>query len=243
MATAAQSLRQIVRNQPHAAAIFERFHLDLCAQGDLPLDRACADLQLSVEQVVEKLADAEVGSSAQAPNPASFSTTRLLQHIVRVHHRRIRQDLPALAAMARKVAAQVDATSEFPRIEALVANLCNHLLDHIAKEENVLFPFIAQMGEESLSSAPVPHACFHSVARPITRLEQEHKSAAHLLAELRELTHDFAAPPGSCATQTALYEGLRSFEADQREHFHLERDVLFPRAIALEAQWNERNHP
>ncbi|HEY6490637.1 MAG: hemerythrin domain-containing protein [Terracidiphilus sp.] len=242
MATASQSLRQIVHNQPDAAVILERFHLDLCAQADLPLDRACADLQLSVEQILEKLADAEAaGSSPHTANPAAYSTSRLLQHIVRVHHHRVRQDLPALAAMARKVAAQVD-TPEVLRIEALVTHLRNDLLDHITKEENVLFPFIAHMSEDSLAAAPVPHACFHSVARPIARLKQEHESAFHLFTGLRNLTHDFIPPSGACATHTALFEGLRSFETDQREHFHLENDVLFPRAIALEAQWDERNH-
>jgi regulator of cell morphogenesis and NO signaling len=33
-----------------------------------------------------------------------------------------------------------------------------------------------------------------------------------------------------------LYQALAEFEADLHQHIHLENNILFPRAIALEAQ-------
>ena len=60
MSTAAQSIREIVTRRPSSASIFHRFDIDLCMQADLSLEAACRELQLSVEQVLEKLADAEV---------------------------------------------------------------------------------------------------------------------------------------------------------------------------------------
>ena len=59
MSTATQSIREIVTRQPSAARIFHRFDIDLCMQADLSLEAACQELQLSVDQVLEKLADAE----------------------------------------------------------------------------------------------------------------------------------------------------------------------------------------
>ena len=60
MSTATQSIREIVTSRPSAASIFHRFDIDLCMQADLSLEAACRELQLSVDQVLEKLADAEV---------------------------------------------------------------------------------------------------------------------------------------------------------------------------------------
>ena len=61
------------------------------------------------------------------------------------------------------------------------------------------------------------------------------------MAELIHVTNHFEPPAWACATHIALYSGLREYEADFRQHVHLENDVLFPRAIQLEAQLKKRN--
>ena len=77
MPTATQSIREIVTRQPSAARIFHRFDIDLCLQADLSLEGACQELQLSVDQVLEKLADAEAkerGGAALDPATLSLGT-------------------------------------------------------------------------------------------------------------------------------------------------------------------------
>jgi iron-sulfur cluster repair protein YtfE (RIC family) len=59
MPTSTQSIREIVATQPSAAKIFHRVDIDLCSQADLSLEGACKELQLSADQVLEKLIDAE----------------------------------------------------------------------------------------------------------------------------------------------------------------------------------------
>jgi iron-sulfur cluster repair protein YtfE (RIC family) len=94
MPTSRQSIREIVSTQPSEARILRRFDINLCSQADESLDQACAELQLSVDQALERLADAETDERGAVPaNPATLSTGRLIQHIVRVHHRCVRQKL------------------------------------------------------------------------------------------------------------------------------------------------------
>ena len=166
-----------------------------------------------------------------------MSLGRLIQHIVRVHHHCVRQELPALAEMALKVAAKrSDRDPELVTIAELVEELRSEMYAHIEKEEQVLFPFISQMDQESIVSYPPAHACFRSVAHPIFMMEQEHETNGHIMSELVRLTNHFETPSGACATHIALFSGLREFEADLKQHVHLENDVLFPRAIQLEAE-------
>jgi regulator of cell morphogenesis and NO signaling len=243
MSTATQSIREIVTRRPSAASIFHRFDIDLCLQADLPLEAACRELQLSVDQVLEKLADAEIKESGGlALNPENLSLGRLIQHIVRIHHHRVRQELPGLAAMASKIAAKRrDRAPEMVKIAELVEELRGEMYAHIGKEEQVLFPFIAQMDQEARIDYPSAHTCFQSVAHPIFIMEQEHESSGHNLAELIRITNHFEPPSWACATHIALFSGLRDFEADFKQHVHLENDVLFPRAIQLEAELKARN--
>jgi regulator of cell morphogenesis and NO signaling len=243
MSTAAQSIREIVTRQPSAARIFHRFDIDLCLQADLSLEGACQELQLSVDQVLEKLVDAEFqGCGGVVLDPTNFSLGRLIQHIVRVHHHSIRQELPRLAEMGSQLAAtRGDRALELPRIAELIEKLHREMYAHIEKEEQILFPFISQIDQESIVSYPPAHACFRSVAYPIFIMEQEHESASHITAELIRLTNHFDPPSWACATHIALFSGLRQFELDLRQHVRLENDVLFPRAMQLETELKARS--
>jgi regulator of cell morphogenesis and NO signaling len=242
MPTSTQSIREIVATQPSAARIFERFDIDLCLQAENSLDRACAELQLSVDQVLEKLANAEAQEQGGSPiDPATLSIERLIQHIVRTHHQYVRRELPGLAEMAQKLAAKrSDHAPELQHVAELVEDLWADLFAHIEKEEHILFPFVAQMDQDSIVVYPPAHACFRSVSHPIFMMMQEHEAANRIVAELRHITTGFEVPEWACATHTALFTGLRAFEADLKQHVHLENDVLFPRAIKLEAELNSR---
>ena len=243
MPTSTQPIREIVAQHPSSAKVFHRFDIDLCLQADLSLEGACQELQLSVDQVLEKLADADTAEQGGvALELAGLSLLRLVQHIVRVHHHRVRQELPRLAEMASQVAAKRgDRVPELPRVAELIEQLRSEMCAHIQKEEQVLFPFISQMDQESIVAYPPSHACFRSVAHPIFMMEQEHECAGHIVAELIRLTNHFEPPSWACATHIALFAGLRAFEADLRQHVHLENDVLFPRAIELEAELKVRS--
>ena len=242
MPTSTQSIREIVSTQPSAAQIFLRFDIDLCSQADESLNQACAELQLSVDQVLEKLADAEASALGAAPvDPASLPVGRLIQHIVRVHHQRVRQELPGLAEMAHKLAAKRgDRAPELKSVEALVEELRADLFSIFKKKNRFCFHSSLKWTRSSTVGSPPAHACFGSVARPIFMMMQEHESAGHTMAELSRLTRGFEPPAWACATHIALFAGLRAFEIDLEQHVHLENDVLFPRAIEMEAAAESR---
>lgn len=243
MPTSTQSIREIVTQYPSSAKVFHRFDIDLCLQADLSLEGACQELQLSVDQVIEKLTDSEAQErGGMALDPATLSLARLVQHIVRIHHHCVRQELPRLAEMALKLAAtRGERAPELAKVAELIEKFRGQMYTHIQKEEQVLFPFISQMDQESIVAYPPSHACFRSVTHPIFMMEQEHESADHIVAELIRLTNHFEPPSWACATHIALFSGLREFEADLKQHVHLENDVLFPRAIQLEAALKVRS--
>lgn len=143
--------------------------------------------------------------------------------------------------MASKLSAKrSDREPRLTKIAEVIETLRGEMYAHIQKEEQVLFPFIAQMDQESMIAYPPAHACFRSVTQPIFMMEQEHKSAANLMAEIIRLTNRFEPPSWACATHIALFSGLREFAVDLRQHVHLENDIVFPRAIQLEAEIEAR---
>lgn len=242
MATATQSIREIISSQPTAAAILQRFDIDVCTHANETLDEACAGLQLSVEQVLDKLAHgAAVDAGDTYPDPAGYTPGRLIQHIVRVHHQSIRHELPRLAELAEMVAEEYGTRApELKTIAATVEELRGEMAEHLQKEEQVLFPYIAQVAETPLLAFRPPQPEFSRVGQPVFLMVQEHERARLLLAELRQLSGDFKPPVWACSTFVAFYEGLRLFADTFDEHIRLENEVLFPQAIEMETELMNR---
>jgi len=236
MLSSSQSIRDIASNQPSAVALFERFEIDVCSLADKSLKEACSELQLSLDQVLEKLQECRDRDNGFC-DPAALSCVLLIQHIVRAHHLRIRKDLPSLIRYGQKV---IDKAGEhapgLKAIQILMEQLQGDLLAHIRKEEEVLFPFIVQMEDEFTLAYPPTHPCFRSVSHPVLMMLQEHEAANRIMEQIRRATDNFTAPESACPTHRALYDGLREFDEDLQVHMHLESDVLFPRSIQMEAE-------
>ena len=242
MPIATQSIREIVTAEPSAAAVLERFEVDLCSRADAQLEHVCSELRLCVDQVLEKLADAESQArGAIVPDVESYSLSRLIQHIVRTHHHTVRQELPRFAELSKRIANKHGgAAPQYKEVATLIEQLRDEMFAHLEKEEQMLFPYIVRLDEAAEHGFATPHACFRSVAQPVSVMVQEHDSAEGIVARLRQLTNGFQPPQWSCPRNTAFHASLAAFEKDLRQHVHLENDLLFPRAIAIENEITQR---
>jgi regulator of cell morphogenesis and NO signaling len=233
--SAETTVRDIATNQPAAIRVFERFGIDYCCGGRKPLTQACNELQLSVEQVIEKLEEA---SDTPASDEISWQTAplnRLIQHIVRKHHTFVRRELPRLRALADKVRARHGAAHpELQEIEALFGEVATELSSHMVREEQILFPYIARMEHMLAAGVAAERPFFGTVDNPVRTMVQEHENAGALLASIRRLSSSFQPPMGACPSYIGLYHGLEEFERDLHLHVHLENNILFPRAQELE---------
>ena len=106
---------------------------------------------------------------------------------------------------------------------------------HLMKEEQILFPYIAAIERAQTTGEALPHSCFGTVQNPIRMMFLEHDNAGEALKQLRQLTNNYTAPEDGCVSYKTLYQALAGFEADLHQHIHKENNIMFPRAIELEA--------
>jgi regulator of cell morphogenesis and NO signaling len=171
------------------------------------------------------------------PVVAADQSLRDLTHsIVETHHAFLRNELPFLEERIAKMATNHgQERPELFSMQQMLQDLRDDIFAHLMKEEQILFPYIVQL-ESAASGGERPHGCFPSVQFPIRMMLMEHDTATVLLANLRAASNDFTAPDGFCARGQEFYSRLAALDADLREHIRVENDVLFPRAIALEAE-------
>ena len=228
-----QTLGDIVSNNYQAAAIFERYGLDFCCGGRSSLAEACRQRQMDMRTVVgelERLEDAAVETAANDP-------VGLVAHIVERHHAYVRGAIPVITThLAKVVAVHGRRHPEVAGIAAHFEIVSHELTLHMMKEEQVLFPYICALADAEQSGAPPPPDVFGTVQNPIRMMEIEHQHAGNELAVIRELSSGFTPPEDACTTFRVVYDELRAFEQDLHRHVHLENNVLFPRAVRLEAE-------
>lgn len=239
MTAITQTVRDIALENPSSIRVFEGFGIDYCCGGRKPLAEACSEKNLVVDEVIAALERASQTPVQLQDDWKTAPLGTLAAHIVSTHHAYVRRELPRLAELAAKVVRRHgDTKPELSVIQSKLAELSEELLQHCTKEEVVLFPHITKLERSVVEGSAKPHGCFGTVANPIAMMTQEHDSAGSLLSDMRELSQGFTPPAGACPTFHAYYDGLREFEQDLHQHIHLENNILFPRAIAMEASAN-----
>jgi regulator of cell morphogenesis and NO signaling len=236
MTNTAKTVREIALEQPSSIRVFERLGIDYCCGGRKPLSEACGERNLQVAEVEAALESAAKTAEPVGTDWTKASMRQLVNHIVSTHHEYVKTELPRLALLAERVVFRHgDTQAHLPQLKNVLAQLDEELTHHLAKEEHVLFPYISKLEEAQASGGALPHGCFGSVTNPIAMMTSEHDAAGEMLVRIAQLTDNFTTPPGACPTYLAFYTGLKEFEQDLHQHIHLENNILFPRAIELEA--------
>lgn len=160
-----------------------------------------------------------------------------IDYILKIHHRGIRTEGPALTALFQRVLAQQPDNERLLQVYGLFVASLEDLEMHLMKEENVLFPFLLDLFEAAQSQQPIGQMHCGSVANPIHVMENDHAGEIRRYARIAELTDDFACPADATADYSELMTHLQRFMAALHEHITLENDHLFPAALRLEEAW------
>jgi regulator of cell morphogenesis and NO signaling len=207
------SVGEIAVILPGATAVFRRHKIDFCCKGGNLLAREAESRGLDLSALEAELHQETPGGQAPA------ETADLIAHIIERYHKVHRLEFPVIIELARRVESVHQARVDCPRgLGNLLSDMFEDLEDHQHKEEAVVFPaMINGMGP--------------ALRGPIARMMQDHEELGELLAFMADLTDDFVAPVGACATWRTLYAGCRKLDMDLREHVHLENNILFQRFL------------
>jgi len=234
--TLTKTVRDYAIETPQTIPVFEKLGIDFCCGGNRPLDEACAAANLNMDEVVKSL-EAAIAQPAKPSDRElqAGSLAELISHIVKTHHVFVRKEVPQIEQLLDKVFSKHGANHpELGHLRGLFKGLGQELMVHLMKEENILFPYIERMEESVVQHEPILPPPFGSVANPVRMMEHEHDDAGIALKAMREASEDYNPPADACTSFRALYAALAGFEKDLHQHIHLENNVLFPRALAME---------
>jgi regulator of cell morphogenesis and NO signaling len=233
MITVQTTVGELVAADFRAAAVLNRFGIDFCCGGKRTLADACGAHKLDAARVLSEVS-AACATPGDAPRFNDWEPQTLVAYIVGQHHTYVRRVLPVIAGYLRKLAAtHGERHPELVEVERLWDDISGEMTAHMAKEEQVLFPYIVQLADAAPRGQAVPAPPFGSIELPIRMMEHEHDSAGDIMVRIRRLTSDYTPPAGGCTTYRVCFQELKAFEHDLHAHVHLENNILFPKARAL----------
>ncbi|MEI6946765.1 iron-sulfur cluster repair di-iron protein [Paraflavisolibacter sp. H34] len=243
-AAGSETVGQLAAADLRKAEVFRKYGIDFCCGGKKSLKQACADARVSETEV-----QAALDSAVQAAATPTFDFNRwsadfLADYIYNQHHEYYYEHGPVIADLCDKVTGRHG--NHFPQLYEL-SNLYRQLqqeLDvHFQKEEKVLFPFIKALVAAHKTGDGSGLLAYPSVQGPVHAMEADHDDAGEVLAQIKALTDNYTPPAGSCNSFRFLYKKLQDLEEDLHLHIHLENNILFPKALALEADLRQGSKP
>ncbi len=228
--TTSTLVADIATANPGTIKVFQRHRIDFCCGGRIPLGEVCDAHQIPAPVLIGELEQALSATELEV-DWTTASLASLVSYIQARFHRPLEEEMPRLRAMVDKVVSRHGARlPRLAQLQATFAELQHELLDHMKKEDVVLFPAIVALED---GAAPGRFADWTWIDQPIVVMEAEHASAGAALARIAELTDGHVPPADACPTFRGLYHGLSELEREMHLHVHLENHILFPRAAAL----------
>jgi regulator of cell morphogenesis and NO signaling len=232
-------VKDIVAEDYRTSYVFQKYNIDYCCGGKLPLRAICELRGLKTEDIKKELHDSmRVIQLCSSINFSKWSIDFLIDYIINVHHSYIIDSFPKICDTVKRF---TDGhVSKYPHLKELlkcVYALRNELLPHIEEENQIIFPYIKQIVHAYESREPYAGLLVRTLRKPVENMmRHEHEYVRKYIHNIRELTNNYTPPASSCITHKVAFSKLKELDADLIQHIHLENNILFPKAIEMEKQ-------
>lgn len=232
-----ETIGEIVVKDYRKAQVFKKLGIDFCCGGKKTVEEVCKTKGLNPDEVKAELESVNMQELQTGNNFDNWQLNFLADYIVNTHHDYVKTNVPFITELANKVASVHGAQHpELREVAETFNQLGRDLSLHVLKEENILFPFIKELLVSQTNGRAASSEIFNTIETPTQMMEVEHEQAGEDMASIRALTKEYKLPLDACTSYTILFKKLQEFENDLFNHVHLENNILFPKAIALEKE-------
>lgn len=228
---------QLVADNYHTAAVFKKFNIDFCCNGNHSIEEVCNRKNIDPALVTAELATILGYRPAPEENYNTWGLGVLVDHIMKKHHQYVETQIPIIETFLHKLCSVHGGQHpELHQIAHLFNGSAAELTMHMKKEELMLFPYIKQLVKAKEQGTTASPAAFGTVANPVHMMMQEHDHEGERFRQISALSNEYTTPPDGCNTYKVTYALLKEFQEDLHLHIHLENNILFPKAEELEKE-------
>ena len=226
---------ELVAADYRTAEVFAKYEIDFCCKGNQTIHDVCEKKNINESALIHDLSDVSKSLENTVIDYQAWPVDLLADYIEKKNHRYVQEKTEVIKPYLTKIC-QVHGKGhpELLEISDLFNESAQLLAAHMKKEELILFPYIRKMVLSKGGELPTHN--FGTVQNPIEMMKEEHNVEGERFRKVSELTNNYPPPEDACNTFRVTYSLLKEFEKDLHLHIHLENNILFPKAIAMEAE-------
>ena len=229
-----KTVGDFVAEDYRTAKVFEKYGIDFCCGGKVPLAAACRDKGVDCAAIQREIEEATSEPVERSQNFAAWGLPFLSDYIINTHHGYLKENTEQIAVYARKIA-EVHGSRhpEVVEIAGIFDKIATDMAAHLREEEEVLFPAIKRIDAARKDGTAPEAQDVEALKACLVKLDHEHDAIGEAVHAIRHLAKGYALPADVCNTFAVTYRMLKEFEDDLHKHVHLENNILFPKAGEL----------
>ncbi len=232
-----KTIATIVAEDFRTASVFKKHQIDFCCGGNISIEELCAKKNKNAAEIYADLEEISHENKQEA-DFNSWELGVLATYIEHTHHHYIEEkSIYILQFLDKLIRVKGNRYPELPKINDLFRESVQELAAHMKKEELILFPYIKKMEEAKKNGVVLSKAPFGTIGNPIEMMIHDHEIEGARFAEIANLSNNYQPPSDACNTHQVTLKMLRDFEENLHTHLHLENNILFPKALELEKEF------
>lgn len=207
---------------------------------ELTLAQVCERRGLKVEQIIRELESPTHLKEADLPL-ISYPIDLIIEYLKHSHFLFIKHKLPYIARLVESFKAQHDDYLQVERDLKMVFPLfVADFIEHIYEEEDTLFHYILAL-EKASKGKFSPGKLFHLMEKnSVQKFAMEHEAHDDEMEGIRKITRNYQLLERAPLHVKVIYSELKSFETSLITHARIENEILFPKAMGIEAKVKKR---
>lgn len=238
--TSTSTIGEIVANDFRTAAVFTKYNIDFCCKGHRTIEEVCKKRDIAENDLIEKIEAAKTQNANQSFDYNSWPLDLLTDYIVKTFHKYTEEKTPVILQFLNKLCTVHGASHpELHEINSIFKASAHDLEHHMKKEELELFPFIIQMKKAHHKGLSLETPLFGSIENQVLLMKEEHLTEGQRFKKINTISQNYTPPSDACNTYKVTFSMLNEFENTLHKHIHMENNILFPKAIALEKNFEK----
>ena len=174
-----KTVGEFVAEDYRTAKVFEKYGIDFCCGGKVPLAAACREKGVDLARIRREIEEATSEPVERSQNFASWGLPFLSDYIINTHHGYLKENTEQIAVYAAKIA-EVHGSRhpEVVEIARIFAKIATDMAAHLREEEEVLFPAIKRIDAAGKDGTAPEAKDVETLKACLVKLNHEHDGPA-----------------------------------------------------------------
>jgi regulator of cell morphogenesis and NO signaling len=229
-----KKITELVDENYVSANVLYYFGIQFYEYSENTLAQVCSQKGLNLSHVVRRLESASAAGPSAPVSVEELPVDLIIEYLKHAHYIFIKQRLPYIARLIEKLDVRI--APPVRDLQLVFPLFVEDFIYHIYEEEDTLFTYIMLLNSAKNRRFNTGKLYFEMEKYSIQKFAVAHETHDDEMQGIRNITNGYALEPQMNLHLKVVFSELKAFEEDLQVHARIEDEIMFPKALSLEAE-------